>query len=320
MLGVVLLAASACNSSGDGLASRLAGEVVIDLKKTDNRRLLSFYIGGMVGAEARDPFRAGVLREEKGDFFLHVDSLAKMAPILNTDLRLISADGLVDWDELEALVLTHYYAYRNVPATVDLLMAETGDWNNEGEWFRVDVNGVMSPHLRQINVKLKDLYDAIRSYRENGDHLIYPVGTIFISEHLDADHIVELSAMRKRHDGFWDFFAYNENGFLASALTRHPKNLDVPTKCIGCHFGTRLFEPERSFPSKPQPGPDGPRALYFDYPPPGRELIRSLDEHRKRSDLVLGLYGTLMLAKLRNLKQEGSLGEEEADVLGSIGF
>lgn len=317
-LSVILLSTTVCSSPEGSRASLQKGETVIRLGKKDNRRLLRFYVGGMIAPLAQDPFEAGALREEGGVFILRLDSLSNIPPSLKKDLSFAAEDELIDWQEFEALILKNYYTYRALPETLESLIAVSGDWSTDSLWFSFGVNGVMSPLRREIHVPYSDLFTALTSYEENGDELRYPVGTTFVSEHLDGDERVEVSVMRKRGDGFWDFFAYDERGRLTSSLRRNPSNLDVPTKCIGCHFGSRLFEPERSFPVTPRPGPDGVRALYLSHALPGADLITRLDEHRKRSDLVLGLYGTFLLGKLRSLRKDNGLTPREKDLLSAF--
>jgi hypothetical protein len=89
----------------------------------------------------------------------------------------------------------------------------------------------------------------------------------------------------------------------------------VPTKCVGCHFGTRLFEPEKSFPVAARPGPDGPRGITVQNALPTPSMVGQLDEHRKRSDQILGLYGTLLLNRLTIMGASSELSEDQAAVL-----
>ena len=103
-------------------------------------------------------------------------------------------------------------------------------------------------------------------------------------------------------------------------IERTPSDLIVPTKCVGCHLGSRLFEPERSFPVDPRPGPDGPRRLYVsdDFKDVG--VVRGLDEHRKRSDMVLGMYGTLFISQLRSTRSADTLDSRMMSLLEEVGF
>jgi hypothetical protein len=295
------------------------GEVRIDLEKNDNRRLLSFYIGGMVSPESQDPFLAGFLREQEGDYFLSTDSISRIAPFTMVDLDAISDDGVINWDEFEGFVQSHYYSFRKLPGTVDQLASEVGNWSNTETWMKVPVKGVMSPYHRDVHVQYSTVLSALSRYPENGNTLIYPIGTTFISEHIDNGSRVEVTAMRKRQDGYWDFFAYDGEGNLSTRIQKEPRPLDVPVKCVGCHFGTRLFEPEKSFPAYARIGPDGPRAIYTVEPRPDSRLVSALDEHRKRSDQILGLYGTLLLNRIRVLDRSGKepddLNDQENAVL-----
>ena len=126
--------------------------------------------------------------------------------------------------------------------------------------------------------------------------------------------------MRKRDDGFWDFFTYGPDGTLAAETQARPRALKTPTQCVGCHFGGRLFEPEKSFPGTASEGPHGPRALYVPEAWRDAEVVRFFDEHRKRSDTVLGLYNTLFAAKLRADRRAGRLAPEDARLLESLGL
>jgi hypothetical protein len=141
-----------------------------------------------------------------------------------------------------------------------------------------------------------------------------------VGEHYEGEALVETTVMRKRADGYWDYFAYDASGGLASQTTTPPRALDVPTQCVGCHFGEKLFEPERSFPAEAPPGPHGPRGIYVDDALRDAEVVAFFDEHSKRSDHVLGLYGTLFIAQLRAQEAAGSLPAADAALLDDLGL
>lgn len=282
--------------------------------------LLSFYVGGMMSAEGEDPFDAGVLSVRSNKFFVDTDFLSNRNPGLRADFHDMALDGTINWEELESFVNANYYTYRRIPETLVLLIEQTGDWENDNMWFAVEVDGVMSPHRRRIHVRLDDLREALLSYSTNGAKLRYPFGTTFVSEHMDNGRRVEVSVMRKRSDGFWDFFAYGADGLLVGTINQIRKDLAVPTQCVGCHFGSRLFEPEKSFPRLAANGPDGPRRLYVDEDLMDDDVIRLLDEHRRRSDRVLGLYGSLFLSRLRMDRQKGDISEQDNRILEAMGL
>lgn len=292
----------------------------ISIDKGNERMLLSYYVGGMLSAEGQDPFEAGALSVRSNTFYVDIDMLAKASPGLDSELELMARDGKVEWEELASFVNTHYYAYRRIPESLILLIEQTGDWQDDSEWLAFEVDGVMSPHRRRIHVRLDDLREALLSYSANGANLRYPIGTTFVSEHMDNGLRVEVSVMRKRSDGFWDFFAYGDDGLLVGVIDQIRKDLVVPTQCVGCHFGSRLFEPEKSFPREVADGPDGPRKLYVGENLRDDDVIRLLDEHRRRSDTVLGLYGTLFLSRLRVERRSGVISEQDKQILESMGL
>ena len=104
--------------------------------------------------------------------------------------------------------------------------------------------------------------------------------------------------MLKREDGHWDFFAYGPDGTPTTETAARPRPLRVPTQCVGCHFGSKLYEPEKSFPAEAADGPHGPRVLHVDDAARKPDVVQFFDEHRKRSDHVLGLYATLLVSQL----------------------
>ena len=50
------------------------------------------------------------------------------------------------------------------------------------------------------------------------------------------------------------------------------------------------------------------------------EIVRFFDEHRKRSDTVLGLYNTLFVAGLKAAREQGALPPTEAALLDTLGL
>lgn len=316
-LTVGLLNGMACGGTGDSPPNEHDSGVRIVLEGADDRRLLSFYIGGMVSDEGQDPFEAGFVEERSGRFYLILERISARLPELGSSLVSAAEDGAIDWAELEPIIQAHYYDYRPIPRSIADLRTLKGDWRASGEWFSFEVNGVMSSSIRRIHVPKDALISALSSYRESGDRIMYNAGTTFISEHVEGDRVLEVSALTKRNDGYWDFYAYDESGEQTTRIRRDPTDLTVPTRCVGCHFGNRLFEPERSFPAESRPGPNGPRKMYVSEELKNADVVRMLDEHRKRSDTILGLYGTLFISQL---KATSDLSSDLKDLLDRAGF
>lgn len=311
---------SACGNPETQLPDVEPGWVQIEFGQENDRELLAFYIGGMAHPNGADAFAERLVMDRDGAFYLAVPELISRVPALKESLEGAAEDERIDWEEFEPIVSTHYYTYRSIPETIEELRSRYGDWREPTSWFGFRVNGVMSPSVRHIRVSIQNLTEAISLYDANDRHLVYPVGTTFISEHVENEEIFELSAMTKRADGFWDFFAYGMDGQLLAVLERNPTNLTVPTRCVGCHFGNRLFEPEKSFPVVPSPGPTGPRRLYVGSSMKRSETIARLDEHRKRSDSILGLYATLFISDMQSRREQGLLDPEEEEFLSKAGF
>ena len=141
----------------------------------------------------------------------------------------------------------------------------------------------------------------------------------FIGEHVDGDATSETTVMRKSN-GQWDFFAYDAMGHLADSTLAMPRARRVPTQCFGCHFGNKLYEPERSFPAPAPDGPHGPRAVYVPDHLRDSEVVRYFDEHRQRADGILGLYVTILVSDLRARRASGDLDRETDELLSSLGL
>lgn len=315
-IAFLVLALSACGGGTDDALPESFIRLSVD--ESDAERLLRYYFGGYVSPEPADPFEAGILHQHDGRTYADLEAFERHLPGATEHLSDVSADGVLDADEFEAFIDSTYTDARAAPDLLDEFRRSATFEASDPAWMRVDVNGPMTTALRRIYVREDALREALRAYRERGDRIIYPVETTFVAEHhLDGLH-VETTAMRKRKDGFWDYFVYDAEGKLAPRTSTPPRELKSPIQCVGCHFGDRLFEPERSFPGRAEPGPHGPRMLYVDEDLRDPEVVRRFDEHRRRSDTILGLYGTLFVSKLRAARREGALDSSDAALLENL--
>ena len=317
---VVVLVAWGCGSPRSGDQAVVTTRLEIDLDRSNPERLLRYYFGGYVAPEGDDPFSRGLLSAEDGRYYLDLDALASTHPGLEVSLKEAAGDDRVEWEELATFLHATYYTVRNLPPTLDALRSQVPYQEGKDTWFHVELDGVMSTARRHVYVSKEALRSALGGYQEQGEQLLYPVGTAVVGEaHLDGQH-VETNVMRKRSDGFWDFFTYGPDGALADRTQALPRALKSPTQCVGCHFGAKLFEPERSFPAAAPPGPHGPRALYVDEQLRDREVVQFFDEHRKRSDTLLGIYNTLFVAQLRADRRAGRISDEDGRLLDRLGL
>ena len=311
-LGVLV---GGCGRSGP-IDVATADRVPVDLDKSNEERLLRYYLGGYVSAEGADPVEAGLMIVDGG--------LALNPQLLDPAYRIALTDadgnGTIGWDEFVAFVEATYADARLFPHTRAELRS-TVQWSNDDSvWFTVDVDGVVTEARRRIYVPLETIRAALAGYADAGGHIVYPPGTVIVAEHLDGERILETTVKRRRSDGFWDFAIYDASGRRASHTSTGPRELRAPVQCVGCHLGRRAFDPEKSFPAEAPDGPYGPRALYVSGDLRNATVTAFFDEHAKRSDGVLGLYATLYTARLVADREEGILSEENRTLLESLGL
>ena len=291
--------------------------VPVQLDRPRAERLLNFYFGSYTASKGISPTEAGLLHIEGEDIFVSQQSLDQLG--LSAQLEDINGDQVINWDELEPFLLSTYYEARKFPSTLETLYAQTGTPHPDSGWMDIELDGMMVSARRQIFVQEEDVQQALLAYRENKNQLLYPTGTIFIGHHYNKGELVETTISQKRNDQFWDFFIYDQEGRLTPNTVTGPKELLAPTRCVGCHVGTKLFEPEVSFPNGAPDGPFGQRGIYVEEEARNSEIATHLDEHAKRSDTVLGLYATVYASRLQSKLDAGEiLTERERTMLEAI--
>ncbi len=323
LIGVVLLsmAVGACGSPETSNEQAAASaRIEIDLDKSNPERLLRYYFGGYAGPDGGDPFLAGLLKDEDGHFYADLEALDARHPGTGAALQEAAGDHRLEWEELAVFLNTTYYRARRLPPTLEAFRAEVPYLDGEQAWFHVELDGVMSTARRHVYVAEDALRHALRNYQQNGERLLYPEDAVIVGEHHLEGELVETTVLRKRSDGFWDFVTYGPDSMLALQTQALPRALKTPTQCVGCHFGNKLFEPERSFPALASPGPHGPRAFYVDESLRDRDVVVFFNEHRKRSDTVLGIYNTLFVAQLRADRRAGRLSDDDLRLLDDLGL
>jgi hypothetical protein len=318
LAALLLLAGCAGGGSADDAA---ADGLRLAIDKRNPERLLRFYFGSYLGPDGGDAVEAGLISGADEDFLLHPGALdARWRPAL--DAANADGDGVIDWDELVDFIDRTYAEARALPPTLDALRADVPYAGAEGDpaWFTVEIDGVMTTARRHLFVPTAALRAALRDFRANDGRLLYPAGTTIVGEHRVGGALAETTAMRKRPDGFWDFFVYGADGALAGATDTPPRSLRSPTQCVGCHVGRKLFEPEESFPREAPPGPFGPRGVHVGAELRNAEVVAFFDEHARRSDTVLGVYNTLFVSGLLADRRAGRLAPEDAALLDGLGL
>ncbi len=286
---------------------QLDGWTTIDLDKRNADALLNYYFSTFVPQTEL----ATVLNTSDGKARVNLEALrTKSDWPLDDD----NGDGIVDWDELKSAVQAAYNDRAEIPRNLQSINTD-----NEN-WMRLDISGSMTDARRDIFVDESEVVGALERYKQNENQIIYDAGTTFIAHHyVDSVHI-ESTFMRKRTDGQWDFAVYDSSGYLTDRTTTPPKELLSPTQCVGCHFGSKLFEPEKSYPGQAKAGPSGPRAVHYPLLSDHDSVVQTFQEHARRSDKILGLYGTVYTARLIEKRRQGTATEKEIALLESLGF
>ncbi|MEL6614717.1 MAG: hypothetical protein AAFQ43_03215 [Bacteroidota bacterium] len=319
----LLVALVLAGCGGGPVDVQTAERVPLRLEKSDPERLVRSVLGGYAAASGADPFEAGLVEGEGSDLVLLPQALPEA---LRRGLADSDGDGAIGPDEWTDWVEATYYEARALPPTMDALRdaapfdaPEASGDDASGEWFEVEVDGVMSAARRRLFVPVSALRSALEAHAR-GDGLVYPAGTWIIGEHrLDGD-LVETTVKRRRDDGFWDFAVYDAAGALASSTTTEPRDLRTPTQCLGCHLGSKLYEPEKSWPAEAPDGPFGPRTYHVPDAWRNAETTALFQEHARRDDGVLGLYATLYASRLLADRASGAIAPDDAALLDRLGL
>jgi hypothetical protein len=293
------------------------GEVVeIRLDKGNAPSLIGFYIGGFL---PKGGSLNSLVVQDGSKWWLkkpHSEAVdLGLVDLYNT----AGVDRILSWEEFEPVVRSTYYKARSAPSNVQGLKSAFGDWD-QPEWFGYESKGQMTQFRRRLLVRREALMSSLERLNSVSDPILYDEGTIIIGEHLEGQEVVETTAMIKRADKYWDYFAYGSDGNLTGSIQKSPDPILVPTQCVGCHYGDKSFEPEKSFPNNARPGPSGERAVFVPDDWKNAGITRQLSEHAKRSDHVLGLYGTLFLADMVARAGKGETSDRESKLIQKLGI
>jgi hypothetical protein len=290
------------------------GSVRLDLESRRPRRVAEFYLGAYGTASEVE----GALSGSAG-VSLRMDSVQIFAPSLAASLRPSAEDGLITREELAKAVSATYAQAIGAPDQIEEFQRVARFSSDDDDWMRHEVSGSMTRYRRRLSIRRAAVRSALAGVADGARGLTYDVGTVIVGEHLEGPRVVETTAMIKRRDGFWDYYAYDSTGTRVNSISGTPDPLQVPVDCFGCHYGTRLFEPERSFPGSVGPGPFGERGVWVGDASRHEKAAVYLDEHRRRTDGLLGLYGTLYLSGLMEQKARGTpLDSLDARLLRSL--
>jgi len=293
------------------LASGCGGTPQVRVSDVENPAVLEHYLGLMVGG---DPYTLGVLSGSDRGYVIDADRLATRRSGLDRLLNRYLDRRHLEWDSLLTFAAAAYDRIRQMPDHVDQLHKDLP----ADEVLIFEVHGPMTRYLRRITIPKSALHQALNAFSLNRRQLVYPIGTTIVARHLDDSVPVETTAMYKRPDGYWEFGTYDRAGRRVAATHANPRALVTPKQCVGCHLGTRLFEPEKSFPAPAPAGPDGVRHWYTSARDP--VVTQLFSEHERRSDTVLGLYATVYVTDLLQARQSGIIAQEEARLLTDLGL
>jgi formylglycine-generating enzyme required for sulfatase activity len=226
--------------------------------------------------------------------------------------------------EMSAYMDQAYYELTQPYPTLQALLREH-PYRDNPNWLEISVDSATFHRRRVLHFSKERIADALASYFDHNDRLLYGTGTVIVAESFDkAGKFIEAEVLRKRADTFWNFaiydsagalipasFAFNDDGELAPDQAGFRASRD----CAFCHRIDRLDlsgDPEAPvrapirgfFHRLPARTPElhlGPE--YYDH----MAFTELTEANAKLKDGVFGVYGSLLLSELAGRKRLGSL-------------
>jgi hypothetical protein len=214
----------------------------------------------------------------------------------------------------------HYYELTHPYQDLQALLREH-PYRGNPNWLAVPVDSRTFRRLRVLHINKDRIADALTSYFENNDRVIYPQGTVIVAESFDKrGSFIEAEVLAKRNDTFWNFSVYGAKGALIRSsvpfneegeLALNEQGLKVPENCSACHRVDRLdFSGDAEAPvlapvceffhKLPARVPEihlGPE--YYDH----MAFTELTEASGKVKDGIFGVYGSLLLSELVGRKR-----------------
>ncbi|MEX1275031.1 MAG: hypothetical protein WEE20_03815, partial [Bacteroidota bacterium] len=271
--------------------------VHIPLEGSQGKTIARFYSGMISGDKYEELFV-----EDSTGLGLRLSALRIVSPRLSSTLDKIREGGdrlnRDQWNRFLKVVVEQSTPF---PETLAELFPTGLPHTMEDSYFRLKVYGAMTTFRREIYVPKQALEDGLLKYWDRGGMLQYPAGTVIAAYHNNSSGAtLELTVKKRRSDGFWDFGVYDSSGRSVRHSSSPPTSYSAPVQCVGCHLGTMLYEPEESFMIGREGKTEG-EYLVLEDRLRNPKIVELLDEHTRRSDHVLGVYGTIYLTEILNL-------------------
>lgn len=265
--------------------------VRLPLEGSQGKMIASFYAGLMKEGAAEE-----LILEDSTGLSLRIGLLQNLSPRLASTLNEIrNGKDRLERDEWSQFIRAVVEQSSPFPRSLEELFPSGLPPAKEDSYFRLKVYGAMTTLLREVYVPKHALEDGLLKYWDRGGMLRYPAGTVIAAYHKNSSGAtLEVTVKKRRGDGFWDFAVYDSSGSNVRQTVSPPIPYTAPMQCVGCHLGTKLYEPEESFLVGKEDAES--ELLLVDKRLRNEKLIRLLDEHNRRSDHVLGVYGTVYLA------------------------
>jgi hypothetical protein len=288
-LHALLLLLTGCSTTSD--------RVHIPLEGSQGKTIAHFYSGMIRG----DKYEELIVEDSTG-LGLRLSALRTVSPRLSSTLDKIREGGdRLNRDQWNLFLKVVVEQSTPFPETLAELFPSGLPHTMEDSYFRLKVYGAMTTLQREIYVPKQALEDGLLKYWDRGGMLQYPAGTVIAAYHKNSSGAtLELTVKKRRSDGFWDFGVYDSSGRNVRHSSSPPTSYSAPVQCVGCHLGTMLYEPEESFIIGREGKTEG-EYLVLEDRLRNPKLVELLDEHTRRSDHVLGVYGTVYLTEILNL-------------------
>jgi len=266
-----------------------------------------------------------IIRRLEKELYIDLELLpAPVVSVLHAIARRDAPAETISAKEMAGYMDEHYYQLTRPHPSLQALLGEY-PYRDNPNWLTVPVDSVTFRRLRVLRISKDRIADALATYFDHGDRVLFAEGTVIVAESFDKKgNFVEAEVLRKRADSFWNFAIYDRRGALVQRSVAFNEEgepasdrpgLKASQDCAMCHRLDRLdlsgdpeapvLAPVRGFFHKlPARVPQihlGPE--YYDH----MAFTELTEANARVKDGVFGVYGSLLLSELAGRKRLGTL-------------